>query len=245
LGGCFPDNQKELQELPGIGDYTSAAIRTIAFNKPATVLDGNIERIMARFYAISEPLLKSKPILKAHAANFFTDETNRPGDLAQALMDIGATICTPKSPKCLLCPIQKSCKAQKQGIAETLPKKLKKAPKPQKQGHIYWITNDKNQVLLHKRPEKGLLAGTIGLPTSEWSENTPKHLNFIQENQLKNKNLHINHTFTHFHLKLHLHTSNVAKPLPQTNEYIWQSLKTVQKSNFPTVFRKALNLFFE
>ncbi|MDB2682708.1 A/G-specific adenine glycosylase [Alphaproteobacteria bacterium] len=244
-GGKFPQTQTELKKLPGIGDYTSAAITAIAFNKPATVVDGNIERIMARFHAITEPMPKSKPLLKEKAAELFHEYKDRPGDLAQALMDIGATICTPKSPKCAICPISEDCEGRAQAIAETLPTKLKKKPKPQKEGFVYLITNDKNQILLHKRPEKGMLAGTIGLPTSEWNEDRPSHLKFLGNHSALDLKSFVTHSFTHFDLKLHLNSVSWKKNIGSPDGFFWINKADVAKDTFPTLFRKALNLLFE
>ncbi len=237
--GKFPQNQSDLKKLPGIGDYTSAAITAIAYNKPAVVVDGNIERIMARFYAISEPLPQSKPLLKNLAAAFFENYSDRPGDLAQAMMDIGATICTPKSPKCALCPIEKDCKGRAKGIAATLPTKLKATIKPQKQGYVYWIENNKNEILLHKRPEKGMLAGMIGLPTSEWAETLPP-----DPYNARDYKAFITHSFTHFDLKLHLKTVSYNKNAALPANHYWHPRTEISQSSFPTLFRKALNLFF-
>jgi len=183
--GKFPSNQEELKKLPGIGDYSSASIRAIAFNKPANVVDGNIERIMARLFNIHEPMPDSKKELKALAGSLADDRTDRPGDYAQALMDIGATICTPKSPKCLLCPVMEFCQARAKGCEEELPKKKPKKAKPHKSGEVYWITNDANEVLFIRRAEKEMLGGMLGLPTSEWIAKKPQ----------KTKNLQVKHSF--------------------------------------------------
>lgn len=166
--GLFPKDKVKLKKLPGIGDYTSAAILTIAFNKPDTVVDGNIERIISRLFSVLEPLPKSKLQIKNLAASFFHEGEERSGDLAQAFMDLGATICIAKTPRCSLCPIITHCSAKAFNIAETLPRKERKKAKPQKYGAVYWIKNQKDQVLLHRREDRGLLANMLGLPTSEW-----------------------------------------------------------------------------
>jgi len=239
MNGVFPSDYSGLKALPGIGDYTAAAISTIAFNIPATVVDGNIERVMARLFAVTDPVPAIKPHLKTLAAPFFENCT-RSGDLAQTMMDLGAGICTPKSPKCMLCPVNDMCAGYKQGIAAELPKRLKKKPQPQKHGHVYWITNDKGQVLLEKRPDKGLLGGMIGLPTSEWMKKGDDlvHIEVLAELTLEAAN-HITHTFTHFDLRLNLHKGQGSGTF---EKYFWENLKNVHADELPTLFKKAYNL---
>ncbi|MCB1531279.1 MAG: A/G-specific adenine glycosylase [Alphaproteobacteria bacterium] len=241
LGGEFPQESEALKKLPGIGEYTSAAIAAIAFNKPATVVDGNVERVMARIFAIKKPLPKSKPDLKQAAAQFFDGFDARPGDLAQAFMDLGATICIPKAPRCSLCPVSGLCAGYAQGIAATLPRKEKKTPNPQKHGHVYWITNDNQEVLLHRRPEKGMLGGMLGLPTSEWVERKEKisALEFVKHTPQK---VSIHHSFTHFDLELKLANAQ-ADDIPHSEEYFWEKIANVRANDFPTLFKKALKLF--
>jgi A/G-specific adenine glycosylase len=241
-GGFFPQEQKALKSLPGIGDYTSAAIRAIAFNKPATVMDGNIERVMARLFKIQQPLPKSKPVLKDLTALFFDGFKSRPGDLAQAFMDLGAGICTPKSPRCSLCPLSGICLAAKAGIAPDLPRKEKKKPRPQRHGYVYWIEDGQGRVLSHRRPDKGLLGGMAALPTSEWVDRkaSPEHLSFITPE--KQGGLSIHHTFTHFDLELVLH-KGVVNDMP-AGDYDWQDARKLDQ-NIPSVFQKAFNLFVE
>jgi len=241
--GIFPSSQKKLKCLPGIGDYTSAALMTIAFNQPATVVDGNVERVMSRLFKIEQPLPKSKPILKSLAAQWFDDFKARPGDLAQALMDLGATICTPKSPKCSNCPFLDVCEAKKENIEAKLPKKLKKKQKPQKIGYVYLIRNKKNQILLHSRPNRGLLGGMIGLPTSEWidkkSEKKPQHLSFLKP---KSSHASITHIFTHFHLELFIQNSNLFKDYTIEEGYFWADIDTLSKRGFPSLFQKVIDV---
>lgn len=250
FGGVFPDKQVDLKKLPGIGDYTSAAIMTIAFNKPASVMDGNIERIMARIFAVQDPLPKSKPILKKYTDHMFHDFTDRPGDLAQAMMDLGAGVCIAKTPRCALCPVSHLCAAKEQEIAATLPKKEKKKPKPQKFGFIYWVENEKGQILLHRRPDKGLLGGMLALPTSEWIDQKQKSV--LKDISLKNtqsfggKAVSIHHSFTHFDLELHLKTASAFNQGFESDDtYNWHDKASVKPSQFPTVFKKAVNLFLK
>ncbi len=240
LGGKFPQTQSALKELPGIGDYTSAAITSIAFNKPATVMDGNVERVLSRLFAIEEPLPHSKKQLKEIAHLFFDSFTDRPGDLAQSFMDLGAGICIPKAPRCVLCPLNKNCAALKKDIAAELPRKIKKKNRPQKYGHIYWIENSRGEVLFHKRPDKGLLGGMAALPTDHWGiEKTDTHPAFILKKSMKER---VHHTFTHFDLELTLHHAYTKAPL--SDEYFWDT-PTNQSAALPSVFKKAFNLFIK
>lgn len=243
--GVFPGDQKTLQTLPGIGDYTGAAIAAIAFNRPATVMDGNIERVAARYFSIAEPLPRSKPLIKAHIEHWFKD-SKRPGDLAQALMDLGAAICIPGKPRCMLCPVNQDCLARRQGIAETLPVKAAKKTNPHKYGHVYWVQNSNGEVLIHQRPAKGLLGGMKALPTSGWgAKETIAPLPFLKPSSIKNFQkapLFIHHTFTHFDLSLELKTAQVKTPFNDP-DYIWVSPEKLKTMGMPTVFKKALKLF--
>jgi A/G-specific adenine glycosylase len=166
--GRFPDTEDRLRALPGVGDYTAAAIAAIAFDRCAVVMDGNIERVAARLFAIETPLPKAKAELKAAIGAVWP--AKRSGDFAQALMDFGAAVCTPRAPKCLLCPVTEHCKALAKGIAEKLPIKAKKAEKPVRRGVVYALVNERGEVLFERRPEKGLLGGMLGLPGTGWSE---------------------------------------------------------------------------
>ncbi len=170
-GGRFPDTEEGLLELPGIGAYTAAAIAAIAFDRKATVVDGNVERVMARLNAEATPLPAAKPILRDYAAHFTPGK--RAGDYAQAVMDLGATVCTPRQPKCLLCPWSEACAARAEGIAETLPRRAAKAEKPTRRGIAFWLTREGDEgreVLLRRRPEKGLLGGMMEVPSTPWRD---------------------------------------------------------------------------
>lgn len=244
MDGDFPNNQAALKELPGVGDYTSAAIATIVFNEPSTVMDGNIERVMSRFFAIKDALPKAKSVFKEHTARFFDGFPHRPGDFAQSLMDIGSSICTPRNPKCVSCPLNGGCSAREQDIQEMLPIKAKKKKRPQKYGEVYWITNEKGEVLFHKRPEKGLLAGMTALPTSSWGiEGHNTEAPQILENaNFEDKKTSVNHVFTHFDLTLLLKTSCVTNDLNVTNDYFWTN-SIGMENKLPTVFRKPFVQF--
>ncbi len=251
LRGVFPQEQEELKRLPGIGDYTSGAIRAIAFNKPATVVDGNVERIMARYFAWPVPMPDAKKNLKNLAAGLYDHYEDRPGDLAQALMDLGATICTPKSPRCGLCPVSQHCEGRKKKIAANLPLQNKKKAKPKKFGYVYWVTNSKGQVLVERRPEKGLLGGMSGLPTSEWALKTaksppagPEIMSHFKTGDWASKPVSILHSFTHFDLELVLKTGKLGKSTI-SGPFRWLDKAQLEKAGFPTVFKKAVRLFMQ
>ncbi len=165
LGGVLPDTEEGLRALPGIGAYTAAAIAAIAFDRPANVVDGNVERVMARLFAVETPLPGAKPELKRLAGTLITAE--RPGDWAQALMDLGAMICTPSSPACRTCPAADACQARLTGAPETYPRRDAKPDRPKRYGAAYVLTSG-DRVALVRRPAKGLLGGMLALPTSEW-----------------------------------------------------------------------------
>ena len=228
--GQFPDKESELLKLPGIGPYTAAAISSIAFDKPAAVMDGNIERIMARVFAVEDPLPNSKPILKSYIELLSKAREDRPGDFAQALMDIGSSICTPKSPKCILCPVRKMCAAQAIGIAEDLPKKLPKKIKPSRVGAVYWIENDTGQILCVRRPEKGLLGGMLALPSTQWGDEIDHLVEAEDTKQF------VKHTFTHFHLTLQIFKAKEPGQISGD----WFDKEDVK--GLPTVFKKAFDL---
>jgi A/G-specific adenine glycosylase len=245
LNGKFPSSLDKLKELPGVGDYTSAAISAIAFNKPANVVDGNVERVMARIFAVTQPVPDSKPLLKQLAATMAEGETARPGDYAQALMDLGATICTPSSPKCMLCPVRDFCDGLEQGIAAGLPARKAKTQKPQKHGYVYWLTDAKGCILFEKRGEKGMLGGTIGLPTSAWLDIALEKTHLADTIQGKKSRVLIRHSFTHFDLELEGITATVGEKsaLPKGGNYFWVPPEQAETLGIPTLFKKALKQF--
>lgn len=246
--GVFPDTQKELLKLPGIGDYTSAAIVSIAFNKPANVVDGNVERVMSRYHAIEMPMPKGKAEIKSLAEQYIYETNGKSADYAQSLMDLGATICTPKNPMCSMCPIGEHCKARAQGNADTYPRKVKKKEKPVRYGYVYYVTGNKGETLLQKRPEKGLLAGLYGLPTTRWAESPEgcDHLEMFNALELVKYDAQVRHVFTHFTLVLDIYTAKINNIEGFNSEdYVWKKHKEIQKLGIPTVFTKVLNLFDE
>ncbi len=202
--GNFPIFAEELETLPGIGPYTAAAIAAIAFDETATPVDGNIERVVARQFAVQDPLPGVKTKLKQCATTL--TPPRRAGDFAQAQMDLGATICTPKNPSCLLCPISSSCEGYHLGIESTLPKRASKKPKPTRYGSAFFALREDGSVLLHQRPPGGLLGNMQEIPTSEWTENKEQAENMLKSPPLKGEWWpvpgNVKHTFTHFHLEL-------------------------------------------
>jgi A/G-specific adenine glycosylase len=244
LGGVFPSTKHELIELPGVGDYTSAAITAIAFNKPANVVDGNVERVMSRIHAVKDPVPDSKPLLKSLAGVMAEGEIDRPGDYAQALMDLGATICTPSSPKCMMCPVIEHCEGRRQGIQEALPARRAKGIKPRKHGYVYWITDSADRVLFERRPEKGMLGSTIGLPTSTWTEVTQEREHLRGPKPIVRPNILIRHSFTHFDLELLGAEASWDDHDPATMEgYFWVERDNLKSVGIPTLFKKAVKLF--
>ena len=235
--GHFPADHAALLKLPGIGPYTAAAVSSIAFDLPFTVLDGNVERVMARLHDIHTPLPAAKPELKEQAAALTPD--TRPGDYAQAVMDLGATICTPRNPACGLCPWRPSCAAWDAGTAAELPKKVPKKRKPVRLGIAYLARRVDGAWLLERRPDKGLLGGMLGWPGSEWNE-APEEAPPIRA-EWKTLPEEARHTFTHFHLRLTVKTALVPmERLPSRGEFV--ELPAFSPSDLPTVMRKAFDL---
>lgn len=242
LGGIFPDTYDGLIALPGIGPYTAAAISSIAFDSPETVLDGNVERVMARLFDIHDPLPGVKPILKRHAADLTPPV--RPGDYAQAVMDLGATICTPKNPACGICPWRAPCAARVAGAAADLPKKTPKKPKPTRNGIVYLARSASGDWLLEQRPDKGLLGGMLCWPSSEWTDKTgtsvPAHPFEGNWHALGGE---VRHTFTHFHLILQIEIAELPTGfIPLANQRL-VSKHQFKPSDLPTVMRKAFDLY--
>jgi A/G-specific adenine glycosylase len=238
-GGVFPDTEDDLRLLPGIGPYTAAAVAAIAFDRAVVPVDGNIERVTARYFALTTPLPAVKPALHKKAQAFVSD--HRPGDIAQALMDLGATICTPRSPACGGCPLAAGCQALKKGIAADLPKRVAKKARPVRQTIMFWLTRADGRGLLEKRPEKGLLGSMLGLPATDWTESdwTEDTARPFAPTRSKWQVLPgtVGHTFTHFHLETSIWqatTSRQAKP-----DEIWLKPEDFDTHAVPTLFRKV------
>ncbi|MEH6833541.1 MULTISPECIES: A/G-specific adenine glycosylase [Falsihalocynthiibacter] len=236
--GIFPSTRAELESLPGIGPYTSAAIASIAFDRAEVVVDGNVERVMARIFAHDVPLPEAKPALRDFATKLTPQK--RAGDYAQAVMDLGATLCSPRNPTCAPCPWTEKCRAQKLGIAAELPKKTPKKPKPTRFGTVYLAQREDGAWLLEQRPDKGLLGGMLGWPGNEWSEN-PENVDPPISTFWTPLNGEVGHTFTHFHLKLAVQVAQVpleAAPL----RGVFVDASTFSANDLPTVMRKAFDL---
>ena len=231
-GGRFPDTEAELARLPGIGPYTAAAVAAIAFDRSAVVVDGNVERVMARLFAVEETLPQAKPALRAHAAAL--TPRARPGDHAQALMDLGATVCTPRSPACMVCPLRRWCAGHAAGLAASLPRKAPKAPKPIRRG-ICWLAEDgAGRVLVTRRPERGLLGGMLALPSTDWAEDPPVAAPPVAADwQAAGE---VRHTFTHFHLRLGVMRARCAHLPGEAMQ------APAAEAAMPTVFAKVLRL---
>ncbi|EKY29904.1 A/G-specific adenine glycosylase [Brevundimonas diminuta 470-4] len=226
--GVFPQTEAELLTLPGVGAYTAAAVAAIAFDQPANVVDGNVERVMSRLFAVETPLPAARPELRRLAA-LFVDE-HRPGDWAQALMDLGSGVCRPRSPLCDQCPLAFGCEALKTGTPERYPLKTKKAERPHRRGHAFVLRDGAGRVALVRRPDKGLLGGMAGLPTSDWG-GAPEFAPPVDADWRAAGS--VEHVFTHFSLTLEVY---VAKG---EGDFLWTPEEEAAKA-LPTVFRKAL-----
>ena len=232
-GGVFPDTEEGLRALPGLGPYTAAAVGAIAFDLPTNVVDGNVERVMARLFAVDAPLPNAKPELKRLAGELVGSQ--RPGDWAQALMDLGATVCKPKSPLCERCPVSRHCAAKAEGAPETYPRRTAKAARPHRFGVAYVLTRG-DEVALVRRPPKGLLGGMLALPTSEWrakrwSESeaigaAPAPVKWRSAGEVE-------HVFTHFSLTL-----QILQAEGDAHEVIWSRHRDME--GLPSVFLKAV-----
>jgi len=250
-GGVFPKSEEELLTLPGIGAYTSAAISAIAYGQSAVVIDGNIERIISRVFRIKEQLPTARKKIKEGASSL-TPEM-RAGDYAQALMDIGATICTPKKPQCQLCPVSASCSAFKAGDAETYPIKAPKKIKPTRKAAILWVEKAEGIVLMRRREEKGLLGGMMEFPSTEWTvdayddhaalKNMVHGLGLGELTVPEHSMGSIKHTFTHFHLELSIYSLTITTDTQVlSNEIRWVSPTDFAKIAMPTLMNKVVKV---
>lgn len=238
FGGEFPDTEEALRKLPGIGDYTAAAVAAIAFDKRAVVVDGNIERVVSRLFVIETPLPAAKAEIKEKADAIWP--AKRSGDFAQGLMDLGAGVCRPKAPMCLLCPLAEHCTAHQAGRAEDFPKKAPKKAKPSRKGAAFALLNSKGEILFERRPEKGLLGGMLGLPGTPWAEELPDDTFVHAPVMAKWKLLGAaTHTFTHFHLTLDVYIARAPKGFRRKSEQQWIA---PGKAQLPTVMKKAVDL---
>ena len=235
LGGVFPESVEGLRALPGIGPYTAAAISAIAHDRAETVVDGNVERVMARLFLVEAPLPGAKGVLTEHAARL-TPKT-RPGDYAQAVMDLGATICTPRNPACGICPWSVLCRARAEGRQAELPRKERKKPKPVRHGIAYLGRRGDGAWLVETRPPKGLLGGMLGWPGTEWLEGAVAEAPPVP-GDWRDLGAEVRHTFTHFHLRLSLRVAQLDDIDPGQARFE----PALDPTALPTVMRKAYDL---
>jgi A/G-specific adenine glycosylase len=256
-GAVFPDTEEGLRRLPGIGPYTAAAIAAIAFGRRTMPVDGNIERVISRLFAVEEPLPQAKLLIRKLAGTLLGevstatgpshagDEKSRAGDIAQALMDLGSSICTPKRPACALCPLNEDCAARSRGDPETFPRKL-----PKKSGELRcgaaFVVRRGDELLLRSRPEKGLLGGMTEVPTSHWLVAQDDEAALNQAPALKHmtrwhrKAGVVNHVFTHFPLQLVVYTAAVPLRSRAPKGMRWVSIAALKEEALPNVMRKVI-----
>ena len=246
-GGKFPKTTAGLQTLPGIGPYTAAAIAAIAFNEKATPVDGNIERVTARLFAVSQPLPGAKKDIAKLAATL--TPAQRPGDFAQALMDLGATVCTPRRPSCLVCPVQPDCHANARGIEDKLPMRAAKAAKPVRYGIAFLALREDGHVLLRQRLEKGLLGGMLEIPSSAWSQEADPAEHALAAAPVSADWWPVSgivvHTFTHFRLEMAVYRAIVPADAELTfwadaDRCRWVPRRDLASAALPSVMRKLI-----
>ncbi len=237
LDGLFPHTVNGLEALPGIGPYTAAAIAAIAHDTPVAAVDGNVDRVISRLYAITTPLPQSKPDIRDYAQALVPKQ--RAGDFAQAMMDLGATICTPKSPNCRICPFTDDCEARKLGIAATLPRKMPKPEIPTRHAYAYWLRVE-DTVLLRTRPDKGLLGGMTEVPTSPWLAKLPRDFALSSPVEAKWQKLpgKVFHTFTHFHFEVIVLSANLPRLKLPDETFRLCAVNDFEGEALPTVMRK-------
>jgi A/G-specific adenine glycosylase len=244
-GGVFPDTEEGLRALPGIGSYTAAAIAAIAFSRRTMPVDGNIERVVSRLFAVEEPLPQAKPLIKQLAATLLGDVKSRAGDSAQALMDLGSSICTPKKPACALCPLSDGCAARAGGDQETYPRKAAKKTGALRRGAAF-IVRRGDQLLVRTRVEKGLLGGMTEVPGSSWLVAQDDQAALQQAPVMRGiarwhrKPGIVTHVFTHFPLELVVYTANVSAHTPAPSGMRWVPVSTLQDEALPNVMRKVI-----
>ena len=252
-GGRFPDTEAGLRSLPGIGPYTAAAVAAIAFGARASVVDGNVERVVARLFALETPLPRAKLALRELAAGLLPPGPAPAfpyGDLAQAMMDLGATICLPRSPRCILCPLRQDCAAQAAGLAQDLPRRAAKKARPTRRGAAFWLTRPDGAVLLRRRPARGLLGGMVEVPSGPWNDASPDAQPAESAAELNGAPVSaewaplpgvVGHTFTHFHLELVVWTARLpagrAEEAP--HDGFWVPVEDLGEAGLPSVMAKV------
>ena len=249
-GGAFPDSEQRLRALPGIGPYTAAAIAAIAFGRRTMPVDGNIERVVSRLYAVEESLPQAKPLIQQLAATLLGptragDEKSRAGDSAQALMDLGSSICTPKKPACALCPLNDDCVGRARGDQESFPRKALKKTGVLRRGAAFVVTRG-DELLVRTRAEKGLLGGMTEVPTSHWLAAQDDKAALGQAPRLKDiarwhrKQGTVTHVFTHFPLELVVYTASIPTRARAPTGMRWVSIATLTDEALPNVMRKVI-----
>jgi A/G-specific adenine glycosylase len=253
-GGAFPDTEQCLRALPGIGPYTAAAVAAIAFGRRTMPVDGNIERVVSRLFAVEEPLPQAKPLIQELASTLLVsgdvesragDVKSRAGDSAQALMDLGSSICTPKKPACALCPLNEDCLARTRGDQETYPRKAPKKTGALRRGAAFVITRG-SELLVRSRPEKGLLGGMTEVPTSDWLVAQDDRASLKQAPILSGvarwhrKAGVVTHVFTHFPLELVVYTANIPARARAPEGMRWVPVSTLKDEALPNVMRKVI-----
>lgn len=238
--GGFPADEERLRALPGVGPYTAAAIAAIGFGRRAVVVDGNVERVVARLFAIETPLPSAKPEIRARADTLTPSE--RAGDFAQAMMDLGATVCTPKKPACVLCPLSAECIARKDGAPETYPRRAPKPERPLRRGAVFVVARADGAVLVRTRPPKGLLGGMTEFPGTEWSQE------FDETRARKAAPLaldwrrlpgEVGHAFTHFALRLVVHVARAPRGRQAPAGCRWTPAEELGAEALPSLMRKV------
>jgi A/G-specific adenine glycosylase len=244
-GGDFPDTVEALGALPGVGPYTAAAIAAIAFDRPASAVDGNVERVIARLHALESPMPDVKPAIRAFAGRLVP--RRRAGDYAQAMMDLGATVCTPRAPRCVLCPVVDLCAGRRLGVAEDLPRRRAKPVRPVRHGLAFLLVRRDGAVLLRRRPPSGLLGGMMEVPSSPWREGDIDRDDSLAAAPVVAKWRPlpgiVRHIFTHFELRLqivaaHAPTSRMAGAVSDAQ---WCEIDQLDRMALPTVMKKVLS----
>ncbi len=242
FGGRFPPDEAALLSLPGLGPYTAAAVAAIAFGRRAVVVDGNVERVVARFFAIGTPLPEAKALIRKKAGEITPDE--RAGDYAQAMMDLGATICTPKRPACAICPLSSPCAGRATGEPERFPLKAPKSARPRRRGAAFYVTRPDGAVLVRTRPPEGLLGGMTEIPGAPWSADFDEALaTQLAPVKITYRKLDgiVEHVFTHFALQLAVYVGEVAdQPAPAGCR--WVAAESLDDEALPSLMRKVIEV---
>ncbi|MEX0852606.1 MAG: A/G-specific adenine glycosylase [Bauldia sp.] len=240
-GGRFPETAAELKTLPGVGDYTAAAIAAIAFDQPVAVIDGNVERVIARLFAVETSFPAAKGIVREHQDRM--TPADRAGDYAQAMMDLGATVCTPKRPACSLCPLSGACRAGAAGDPESYPVRAAKAARPTRRGVAYVAVRADGAVLLRRRPDHGLLGGMSEVPGTGWSEDpqrSPARSSAPFAAGWRRMPTPVVHVFTHFRLELSVLSARLGQATPAPPGHWWAPAAGLAAEALPSVIKKAI-----